>query len=69
MPETHKLMTIHAPFAPILDDTLFDKIGDAMRQKGITNWWLSPEALPDVVVMVEIPDAILRAARERQERD
>lgn len=56
MPTVHKLLTIHAPFAPFIDDTMFATIEKNLASKGITSWWVSPEALPDVVVMVQIPD-------------
>ncbi len=66
MAEVHKLLTIHSPFAPIIDETLFDTIEEKMSEKGITKWWVSPESLPDVVIMMEIPDDIIEAARGRQ---
>lgn len=50
-----KLLTIHAPLAPLITDETMDTIGERMRERGL-KWWVSADGLPDIVIMIEEPD-------------
>lgn len=50
------LLTIHAPMGKLVASLLLLAIGDALEERDIKHW-ISAERLPDLVVMVEVPDA------------
>lgn len=59
MPLRHRLMTMHAPTRPFVDDAFFEELARNLKARGVTTWWVDPSGLPDLVIMVEIPDALL----------
>lgn len=53
---TRRLLTLHAPLGRLFSDPMITAVQDTLTDYGITSWWISPEELPDVLLMVEVPE-------------
>jgi len=49
-------MTLHAPLGKMIAHTFLEAVESTLDGMGATRVWISTDALPDLVIMAEVPD-------------
>lgn len=57
MSTTRQILTLHAPIAPWLLDTLLSSIEESLVEAGAKRVWIDPRSTYDLTVLAEFPDS------------
>jgi hypothetical protein len=65
VPTPRKLLTVNGDIPQSVMSELLTAIEASLQRLGATRVWIDPDTHPDLVVMVELPDAVDETTRRR----